>query len=278
MRLMLLTGLLALAGAAAAQTEPDPRLRITEGLCESTPPLSDSSPHRWNGWGPTVTNTRFQDAAAGGITEIVSLGLIEAPGALGADIVVAEGQSLGNPLTFGGPYVGLMATRKEFVRQMPGRLCGETVDADGARGFVLTLSTREQHIRREKATSNICTNSGLCALAFSIHLGLLGEAGLRKLARLNHLSAVRLADALAAIPGVELLNRHFFNEMTIRLPIPAAPVVESLAQRGILAGVPVSRLEPDDPAVENLIVLAATELTTGADIAALVHALEEVLA
>ncbi|HEV7276899.1 MAG TPA: aminomethyl-transferring glycine dehydrogenase subunit GcvPA [Devosiaceae bacterium] len=212
------------------------------------------------------------------VTEIVSLGLIEAPGALGADIVVAEGQSLGNPLTFGGPYVGLMATRKEFVRQMPGRLCGETVDADGNRGFVLTLSTREQHIRREKATSNICTNSGLCALAFSIHLGLLGEAGLRKLARLNHLHAVRLADALAAIPGIELLNRHFFNEMTVRLPIPAAPAVEALAQRGILAGVPVSRLEPDDPQVENLIVLAATELTTGADIAALVNALEEVLA
>src|SRR5690606_13735084 len=167
---------------------------------------------------------------------------------------------------------------KEVVRQQPSRDCSATDDADGQRGFVHTLSTREQHIRREKATSNICTNSGLCALAFSIHLGLLGEAGLRKLARLNHLSAVRLADALAAIPGVELLNRHFFNEMTIRLPIPAAPVVESLAQRGILAGVPVSRLEPDDPAVENLIVLAATELTTGADIAALVHALEEVLA
>jgi glycine dehydrogenase subunit 1 len=212
------------------------------------------------------------------VTEIVSLGLIEAPGALGADIVVAEGQSLGNALSFGGPYVGLMATRKEFVRQMPGRLCGETVDADGNRGFVLTLSTREQHIRREKATSNICTNSGLCALAFSIHLGLLGEAGLRKLAQLNHLAAVRLAAALAAIPGVELLNRSFFNEVTVRLPIPAAPVVETLAQRGILAGVPVSRLEPGDPAVDNLIVLAATELTTGADIGALVNALEEVLA
>ncbi len=114
------------------------------------------------------------------VTEIVSLGLIEAPGALGADIVVAEGQSIGNALNFGGPYVGLMATRKEFVRQMPGRLCGETVDADGNRGFVLTLSTREQHIRREKATSNICTNSGLCALAFSIHMSLLGEAGLQE--------------------------------------------------------------------------------------------------
>ena len=212
------------------------------------------------------------------VTEVVSLGLIEAPGALGADIVVAEGQSIGNSLSFGGPYVGLMATRKEFVRQMPGRLCGETVDADSNRGFVLTLSTREQHIRREKATSNICTNSGLCALAFSIHMSLLGEAGLRKLARLNHARAVALAGALEAVKGVELVNKTFFNEMTIRLPIAAAPVVEALARRNILAGVPVSRLEPDDPAVAKLIVLAATELTTDADIAALAQGLEEVLA
>ena len=209
------------------------------------------------------------------VTEIVSLGLLEAPGALGADIVVGEGQSIGNALNFGGPYVGLMATRREFVRQMPGRLCGETVDADGRRGFVLTLSTREQHIRREKATSNICTNSGLCALAFSIHLALLGEAGLARLARLNHARAVALATALRAVPGVELLNRSFFNEMTIRLPRPAAPVVDALARNGILAGVPVSRLVPADPSVADLVVLAATELTTDDDVAALAAALEE---
>jgi glycine dehydrogenase subunit 1 len=201
------------------------------------------------------------------------LGLLEAPGALGADIVVAEGQSIGNALNFGGPYLGLMATRKEFIRQMPGRLCGETVDADGNRGFVLTLSTREQHIRREKATSNICTNSGLCALAFSIHMGLLGEAGFVRLARLNHFNAVRLARMLGTVPGVELLNKSFFNEMTIRLPVPAAPVVEMLAQAGVLAGVPVSRLEPGNPEVENLIVLAATELTTHADIEMLAECL-----
>jgi glycine dehydrogenase subunit 1 len=200
------------------------------------------------------------------VTEVVSLGLLEAPGALGADIVVCEGQSIGNALNFGGPYVGLMATKKEFIRQMPGRLCGETVDADGNRGFVLTLSTREQHIRREKATSNICTNSGLCALAFSIHMGLLGEAGLTRLARLNHERAVRLSKALCAVPGVELLNKTFFNEMTIRLPVPAAPVVELLAKADVLAGVPVSRLIPNDKSVENLIVLAATELTTNTDI------------
>ncbi|MET3896956.1 glycine dehydrogenase subunit 1 [Devosia sp. UYZn731] len=212
------------------------------------------------------------------VTEIVSLGLLESPGAYGADIVVAEGQSIGNALNFGGPYLGLMATRKEFIRQMPGRLCGETVDADGQRGFVLTLSTREQHIRREKATSNICTNSGLCALAFSIHMGLLGEAGFTKLARLNHARACALADALAGIPGVELLNKTFFNEMTIRVAVPAAPLVEALAAQGILGGVPVSRLEPDNPEVANLLVLAATELTTDEDIAALVAALTEELA
>ncbi|MEO8884383.1 MAG: glycine dehydrogenase, partial [Devosia sp.] len=211
------------------------------------------------------------------VTEIVALGLIEAPGALGADIVVAEGQSIGNALNFGGPYVGLMATHKEFVRQMPGRLCGETVDADGNRGFVLTLSTREQHIRREKATSNICTNSGLCALAFSIHMGLLGGAGFVKLARLNHARACALADALEKVPGVELITHTFFNEMTIRLPKAAAPVVETLAGKGILAGVPVSRLDPTHPDVANLLVLAATELTTDDDIAALTSALTEAL-
>jgi glycine dehydrogenase subunit 1 len=212
------------------------------------------------------------------ITEVVSLGLLEAPGALGADIVVAEGQSIGNALNFGGPYLGLMATRKEFIRQMPGRLCGETVDADGNRGFVLTLSTREQHIRREKATSNICTNSGLCALAFSIHMGLLGEAGFTRLARLNHANAIKLADALESAQGVSVLNKTFFNEMTIRVTQPAANLVERLARRGILAGVPASRLLPGDPEVDNLIILAATELTTDGDIAALIAALTEELA
>ena len=210
------------------------------------------------------------------VTEIVSLGLIEAPGALGADIVVAEGQSLGNPISFGGPYVGLFATREKFIRQMPGRLAGETVDAEGKRGFVLTLSTREQHIRREKATSNICTNAGLGALAFSIHLSLLGETGLVRLARLNHARASALKAALATVGGVSVLNVTYFNEITVSLPLPAAGVVECLAERGILAGVPVSRLEPGKPEVENLMVLAATELTSDGDIAALVSALQEV--
>src|SRR5258705_1206683 len=125
---------------------------------------------------------------------------------MGADIVAAEGQSFGSALNFGGPHVGLFASREKLVRQMPGRLVGETVDADGRRGFVLTLSTREQHIRREKATSNICTNAGLCALAFTIHLTMLGEAGLTRLARLNHAAAVKTAERLAKVPGVQVLN------------------------------------------------------------------------
>src|SRR6187549_1971437 len=165
------------------------------------------------------------------VTEPVALGLIKSPGEMGADIVVGEGQSIGVGLQFGGPYVGLFATREKFVRQMPGRLAGETVDAEGKRGFVLTLSTREQHIRREKATSNICTNSGLCALAFSIHLTLLGEKGLTGLAKLNHARACKAADRLAVIPGVRLVNINFFNEFTVILPGDAREVVRALADR-----------------------------------------------
>jgi glycine dehydrogenase subunit 1 len=211
------------------------------------------------------------------VTEVVSLGLLEPPGAQGADIVAAEGQSIGNGLNFGGPYVGLFATREKFLRQMPGRLCGETVDAEGRRGYVLTLSTREQHIRREKATSNICTNSGLCTLAFTIHLSLLGEEGLTRLARLNHARAVALADKLNALPGVDVVPPAFFNEFTVRLPKPAAPIVDALAAKGVIAGVPASRLFSREPGVENLLILAATETNTDDDFAALAKALQEVL-
>jgi glycine dehydrogenase subunit 1 len=211
------------------------------------------------------------------VTEVVSLGLIKPPGDMGADIVVCEGQSIGNGLGFGGPYVGLFATREKYLRQMPGRLCGETVDADGKRGFVLTLSTREQHIRREKATSNICTNAGLCALAFTVHLTLLGEAGLRRLAELNHAKASQLADKLAGVPGIEVVNESFFNEFTVRLPKPAAPVVEALAAKKILGGLPVSRLLPGDPSVVNLLLLATTEVSTDQGMDTLVGGLKEVL-
>ena len=210
-------------------------------------------------------------------TEAVSLGLIEPPGAMGADIVVGEGQSIGNALNFGGPYVGLFATRQKYVRQMPGRLAGETLDANFERGFVLTLSTREQHIRREKATSNICTNSGLCALAFSIHMTLLGESGLRTLARVNHANAVKLADMLTRVPGVEVLNQTFFNEFTIRVKGDAGQLVEKLAAQGVLAGVPMSRLLPR-AGLDDLLLIASTETNTDEDRAALVAALSSQLA
>jgi glycine dehydrogenase subunit 1 len=211
------------------------------------------------------------------VTEIVSLGAIRPPGEMGADIVAAEGQSLGNAMNFGGPHVGLFATRDKFVRQMPGRLVGQTTDAAGRRGWVLTLSTREQHIRRERATSNICTNSGLCALAFTIHLALLGEAGLTRLAQLNHAAAVELAEGIEQVPGVRLVNRTFFNEFAVRLPCPAAEVVEVLADSGILAGVPVSRFYPERNEVADLLLVAATELTTAVDMDRLDKGLREVL-
>lgn len=204
------------------------------------------------------------------VTEVVSLGLLASPGSMGADIVVCEGQSLGNPLGFGGPYVGLFATREKYIRQMPGRLCGETVDADGKRGFVLTLSTREQHIRREKATSNICTNAGLCALAFTIHLSLLGEQGFKKLAQLNHARAVQTAAAL----GAKVINQSFFNEFAVDVGRDAAALANELAKKNILAGVPASRLYPGVAGLENILLVAATELTTDADIKTLAEVLK----
>lgn len=212
------------------------------------------------------------------VTEPVALGAIRSPGEMGADIVVGEGQSLGVGLQFGGPYVGLFACKQKYVRQMPGRLCGETVDAEGKRGFVLTLSTREQHIRREKATSNICTNSGLCALAFSIHMTLLGEKGLRALAEANHLAASAAADRLARVPGVELVTPLFFNEFTLKLSGEARPIVRRLADSGVLAGVSLGRLYPGHDALERGLVVAVTETVTAEDVEALAKALEEALA
>ncbi|PZU16721.1 MAG: aminomethyl-transferring glycine dehydrogenase subunit GcvPA [Citromicrobium sp.] len=212
-------------------------------------------------------------------TEPVALGALAAPGDLGADIVVGEGQALGVGLQFGGPYLGLFAVRDpKHVRQMPGRLCGETVDAEGKRGFVLTLSTREQHIRREKATSNICTNSGLCALAFSIHLTLLGEKGLRALAAENHRLACRAADQLGAVPGARVINQTFFNEFTLEVPGDARELVRRLADKGVLAGVSLGRLYPDEPQLARGMVVAVTETTSEHDIAAFAAALKEELA
>ena len=210
-------------------------------------------------------------------TEAVSFGLLKSPGEMGADIAVAEGQSIGNALNFGGPYVGLFACTERLLRQIPGRLCGETLDSQGRRGFVLTLSTREQHIRRDKATSNICTNSGLCALAFSIHMTLLGGTGLARLATINHARAVQLKDALAAVPGVSVITTHFFNEFAIRLPGSASRSVEALAAQDILAGVPFSRLDPA-AGMDDVLLVCATETTTDEDVAAFAAALKAEIA
>lgn len=192
------------------------------------------------------------------ITEILSLGLLPPP--LEADIVCGEAQSIGINMSYGGPHLGFFACREEYLRQMPGRLCGQTTDADGRPSFVLTLSTREQHIRREKATSNICTNQGLMALAFTAHLSLLGEQGFRDLSRLNHEKACQLADAL----GDKVENKAFFNEFVVKVGRESRALVEDLAQKNIIAGYPLDG---------NRLLVCATELTTDADIKILVEAL-----
>lgn len=202
------------------------------------------------------------------VTEVVALGLLPSPGSMGADIVVGEGQSIGNGVNFGGPTVGLFATRHSFVRQMPGRVAGQTIDVNGDRGWVLTLSTREQHIRREKATSNICTNSGLCALAFTIHASLLGEVGLKRLAKLNHKRALQLKSEL---PEGWVVNDHFFNEFVVKLSKNAEGVVERLVEKGIFAGVPLSRFYKDYP---NHLLIAITECATEKQVTMLADALK----
>jgi glycine dehydrogenase subunit 1 len=209
------------------------------------------------------------------VAEALSLGLLEAPGRLGADIVTGEAQSLGIPVSFGGPYLGFMACRKEFLRQMPGRITGQTVDKDGRRGFVLTLSTREQHIRRERATSNICTNQALCALRATMFMETLGKQGLRELAWQNAHKAAYAADVLGAVPGVK---RRFtgpvFNEFVAELPKPWAAVDAGLRAKGIIGGY---GLEPAYPELKNAVLVAVTELRTKDEIDLLARALREVL-
>ncbi len=258
----------------------DDELALANAVDEATACLVGQSP---NIFGTLTDLTPVSEAAheAGALlvsvfTEAVSLGLVAPPGEMGADIAVGEGQSFGNALNFGGPYVGLFACRQKLVRQMPGRLVGETVDAGGARGFVLTLATREQHIRRDKATSNICTNSGLCALAFTAHMTLLGGKGLRELAALNHEAACELADALATVPGVEILTPRYFNEFAFHTPMLADAVLAMLEEHGVLGGVRASRLMPG-ASFDDVIICAATECTTEADITAYADALKEVV-
>ncbi len=209
------------------------------------------------------------------VAEPVALGLLRGPGHFGADIVVGEGQALGLPLSFGGPYLGFLTCREAHVRAMPGRLVGETTDVEGKRGYVLTLATREQHIRRERATSNICTNQGLCALAACVHLAALGRRGFMRLARLNAWRARQTLARLEAVPGVRrALSAPFFNEFVVDLPADAGDVVAELAESGIMAGLPLSRFFPER---RRQLLVCATELTRPGDIEALGGALHKVL-
>ena len=222
------------------------------------------NPHKYDVWRKKCDEVGAMLVVV--INEIVSLGMLPPP--VEADIVCGEAQSIGLPMGFGGPHLGFFACKEKYLRQMPGRLCGMTEDADGRRGFVLTLSTREQHIRREKATSNICTNQGLCALAFTVHMSLLGEDGFKKLARLNHDAACRLADALDALDGVSVVNQGFFNEFVVELPKASALVVEDLTTCGIIGGYALEG---------NKLLVAATEMTTQDQIKEFAETLSEIL-
>ncbi len=206
----------------------------------------------------------------------ISLGILKTPGAMGADIVTGEGQSLGMPMSFGGPYLGFMASRKQYVRKMPGRIVGETTDREGRRAFVLTLQAREQHIRREKATSNICSNEALCALTALVYLSLVGKQGLRQTAQRCADKASYAYQRLAAIPGVRphFPAKWFFNEFALDLPREAAGVIARLIERGFAAGFPLSRYYKG---MENSILICATEKRTKQQIGMLAEALESVL-
>lgn len=222
------------------------------------------NPHKYDAWRKKCDEVGAMLVVV--VNEIISLGMLPPP--VEADIVCGEAQSIGLPMGFGGPHLGFFACKEKYLRQMPGRLCGMTEDADGRRGFVLTLSTREQHIRREKATSNICTNQGLCALAFTVHMSLLGEDGFKKLARLNHDAACRLADALDTLEGVSVVNQGFFNEFVVELPKASALVVEDLTTCGIIGGYALEG---------NKLLVAATEMTTQDQIEEFAETLSEIL-
>ena len=199
---------------------------------------------------------------------------MKAPGEFGADIVTGEGQSLGIPLSYGGPYLGLFATRQKYVRKMAGRLAGETVDDRGQRAYVLTLTAREQHIRRDRATSNICTNQGLLALAATVYLSLLGQHGLRQVAELCYHKAHYAADQISGIKGYELWpDQTFFNEFLIRCSRPAQEIYDHLLEHNLIAGYPISK---DYPGYEDYLLIAVTEMNTKEDIDWLVAGLEEV--
>jgi glycine dehydrogenase subunit 1 len=211
------------------------------------------------------------------VTEAISFGFLRSPGACGADIVVAEGQSFGVPLSFGGPFVGLFATRDKYARQIPGRLVGEAFDKEGRRGFVLTLATREQHIRREKATSNICTNEGLIALAATIYMETMGRSGLQEVATQCAQKAAYTARRIAELPGCSLpFSAPRFNEFVVRAPVGAKGLLSRLAsEKNITGGLALSRYYPDRP---NDFLVCVTETNSRQEIDALVEGLKDLTA
>jgi glycine dehydrogenase subunit 1 len=252
-----------------------PLARVQEGLTARMACMVVQSPNFFgviedlSGFAETLHDAKALLVQA--IAEPVSLGLLKPPGAWGADIVVGEGQAFGNALSYGGPYLGFFATRDQYVRQMPGRLVGETVDAEGRRGYVLTLSTREQHIRREKATSNICTNEGLCALAATIHLCTLGKVGLRRLAELNLQRATYARQQLAAIPGCHVpFTGPTFNEFVLEIPKPAGDLIRQLSAHRLIPGVDLGRFSPERSHQRGICV---TEMNSREDIDRLCSAL-----